>query len=312
MKTTPFAPRDFLASVLAVPPLARNPDLSLSREGNKAVVDHLIRGGVTSLLYGGNANLYHIGLSDYAEMLELLVDLAPENAWVIPSAGPEFGRLQDQAVLLKPYDFPLVMVLPCDFPASPDGTLRSVSAFAEALGRPVMLYVKSERILSVDLIGSLFDRGVVVAVKYAVARAEATQDPMLSALSERIGAERIVSGFGERPAIDHLRTFGLAGYTAGSVCLAPALSTALLRACQHGRFDQAELLRATFLPFEDQRDSIDPIGVLHYALDWAGVAPTGPILPALSAPAARYREAIEASARQLVAADLAFMEALAA
>ncbi len=38
MKTTPVTPADLASSVLAVPPLARNTDLTLNKEANRALI----------------------------------------------------------------------------------------------------------------------------------------------------------------------------------------------------------------------------------------------------------------------------------
>ena len=53
MKTSDVVPQDLSASVVAVPPLARNADLSLNREENRKLIRHLKAGGVTSLMYAG-------------------------------------------------------------------------------------------------------------------------------------------------------------------------------------------------------------------------------------------------------------------
>ena len=62
MKTSAVSPADLARSVLAVPPLARNGDLTLNRAANAALIRHLEAGGVSTLMYGGNANFYNIGL----------------------------------------------------------------------------------------------------------------------------------------------------------------------------------------------------------------------------------------------------------
>ena len=41
-----------------------------------------------------------------------------DDTWVIPSAGPDYGKLDDQATILKGRSFPTVMVLPLAFPAT--------------------------------------------------------------------------------------------------------------------------------------------------------------------------------------------------
>jgi dihydrodipicolinate synthase/N-acetylneuraminate lyase len=77
--------------VIAVPPLARRPDLSLDREANRAIVRHLEAGGVRSLMYGGNANFYHLAVSAYAETVDMLAELVGADTWLLAFAGPTTG-----------------------------------------------------------------------------------------------------------------------------------------------------------------------------------------------------------------------------
>ena len=81
MKTSAVGPADLARSVLAVPPLARNPDLTLNAEANAALIRHLEAGGVSTLLYGGNANLYNVGLYEYGAILDLLEQSAAPESW---------------------------------------------------------------------------------------------------------------------------------------------------------------------------------------------------------------------------------------
>ena len=92
----------------------------------------------------------------------------------------------------------------------------------------------------------------------------------------------MISGIGERPAITHLRQWGLPGFTTGSGCLAPAMSAAVFSACRAGKFADAERVRSRFLDIEDLRDAWGPARVLHCALEQAGIADTGPIPPFIS------------------------------
>src|SRR5215213_10152445 len=112
MLTAPLTPDRLTASVLAVPPLARNPDLSLNEGENCKLIRHIEAGGVRTLLYGGNANFYHLPLSEYGRTLNFLAEAAGKHTLVIPSAGPAFGTMMDQAALLRPLKFPTAMVLP--------------------------------------------------------------------------------------------------------------------------------------------------------------------------------------------------------
>src|SRR5437016_7660497 len=98
--------------VLAVPPLARAADFSLAEEPNKRLIRHIEAGGVNTLLYGGNANFYHIALSEYDQVLGFLAQAAGPKTLVIPSAGPAYGTMMDQAKIIRRHKFPTVMILP--------------------------------------------------------------------------------------------------------------------------------------------------------------------------------------------------------
>ncbi|MGQ9370159.1 dihydrodipicolinate synthase family protein [Azospirillum sp. ST 5-10] len=303
MKTTAVTVDDVARSVLAVPPLARHADLTLNRDANAALIRHLEGGGVRTLMYGGNANFYHIGLHEYAEALDLLAEAAGADSWVIPSAGPDFGKMMDQVAVLRERAFPTAMVLPLTFPATPGGAARGIRRFAEALGRPVIVYIKFEGYLTVDLVRALCDDGLVAAIKYAVVRPDPADDPYLARLVDAVGRDRVISGIGERPAIVHMRDFGLPAFTSGSVCVAPAASMRLLAALKAGAADEAERIRAAFLPLEDLRDALSPIRVLHDAVTGAGIADMGPMLPLLENLPEPERGRVAEAARALLAYD---------
>lgn len=310
MKTSAVTPADLAGSVLAVPPIARRADLTLDAAANAALVRHLEAGGVTTLLYGGNANFYHIGLADFAEALAQLKEAAAADSWVIPSVGPEYGRLMDQLAVLREHpDYPTVMVLPLAFPATPDGVATGIRRFAEAYGKKIILYIKNDGYLTAELVGRLEADGLVAAVKYAVVREDPAADRLLAGILERVSPDKVVSGIGERPAVAHLRAFGLAGFTSGCVCLAPRHSTALLRALKQGRWEEAEALRSHFLPMEDLRDAISPLRVLHDAVTLAGIADMGAMLPMLSNLSEAERVRVAPAAQELAARDARLAEA---
>ena len=119
-------------------------------------------------------------------------------------------------------------------------------------------------------------------MKYAVERKDPAEDAYLAAIIEAAGTERIVSGMGERPAVVHLTKFGLAGFTSGSVTIAPHLSMAMLGALKAGDVAAAEAIRGKFLAFEDLRDRHGQIVVLHDGVRLAGIADTGPLQPFLA------------------------------
>ena len=305
MKTSAVNAADLARSVIAVPPLARNGDLTLNPEANVSLIRHLEDGGVSTMMYGGNANFYNMGMYEYGAVLDFLEHTVAASTWLIPSAGPDFGKLMDQARILRTRAFPTAMVLPLTFPATPDGSEKAIRLFAESYGRPVIVYVKVESFLTPTHIKRLADAGLVAGIKYAVVREAPAADAFLRELLDKVDAKLIVSGIGERPAIEHLRIFGLAGFTSGSVCIGPRGSTRMLAALKSGDFATASTIRAAYLPLENLRDAHSPIRVLHEAVTLAGIADMGPMLPQLSNITADQRPAIEAAAKALLAHDRA-------
>jgi dihydrodipicolinate synthase/N-acetylneuraminate lyase len=305
MKTDAVSFADLAGSVLAVPPLARNADLSISASANAALIRHIEAGGVTTLLYGGNANFYNIGLYEYADLLDQLAQQAAPRTWVIPSVGPDYGKLMDQTAVLKGRTFPTAMVLPMTFPMTPAGAATGLRRFAEALGKPVIVYIKAEGYLTPELVKGLVDDGLVAAIKYAIVRPDPLEDPFLRKLVELVDRRYIVSGIGERPVITHLRDYGLQGFTSGSVCVAPRGSTRILEACKRKDWETAARLREKYIPLEDRRDAHSPIRVLHEAVRLAGIADTGPLLPLLSNLDTDKHAEVAKAAQDLLAADRA-------
>jgi len=294
---------EFATSVLAVPPLARRTDLSLDPAQNQALIRHIEAGGPRILLYGGNANLYHIGMAEYAQMLAMLAEQAAPTSRVIPAIGPDFGRMMDQARLLRGSGYRTAMVLPMQGFTSPEGVVDGISRFVDVADMPVTIYLKSESYIDVERLGQLVDDGRVLAVKYAVVRAQPSVDPFLEQLIARITRQRIVSGMGERPAPVHLAQFGLASFTTGCGCIAPRLCMNLLQALKAGDAPAAARWHALFMPLEDLRESVSLIRVLHDAVSYSGIADMGPQLPLLSASPAEHQAAIRTLAQALLALE---------
>ena len=303
MITTPLTPAHFHRSVMAVPPLARQADRSLSEDGNARVIRHLERGGVSLLLYGGNANFYHLPLSEYDAALGMLSRLASQHTLVVPSAGPTYALLLEQAKAIRRHAFPVVMVLPQRGVTTSVGVADGIREFADAAGVPVIVYVKDDGYIEPEEIAALDREGVVAAVKYAVVRTDTAHDSYLRKLVSMVDTAKIISGIGEQPAIVHTRDFGLGGFTSGCVCIAPRLSQAMLAAVRRRDWYEAERIRAIFKPLEDLRNAINPIRVLHQAVESAGIADTGPLLPLLSNVDATHVPAIATAAQALLAAD---------
>jgi dihydrodipicolinate synthase/N-acetylneuraminate lyase len=282
MRTAPINSTDLCASVIAVPPLCRKVDRAIDIGENRKLISHLENGGVRTLLYGGNANLYNMAVSEYAQLLEILELETGEATVVIPSVGPFFGNITDQAEILKGSSFPAVMVLPVMFPAKPEGVASAVRHFVEKSGIKVVLYIKDEAYISPELAGALVKDGVISWVKYAIVRENPLQDDYLRELLDQVDPAMVVSGIGEQPAIIHLRDFGLGSFTSGCVCIAPSESMRMLIAIKQGDFDGAAKIRAKFAELENLRNAHGPIPVLHHAVALAGIADTGTQLPLMA------------------------------
>ena len=305
MKTTPVTTDDLAASVLAVPPLARHPDWSLNIAENKKMIRHLEGGGVRTLMYGGNANFYNIGVRDYHKVLEMLEKLAGEDSWVIPSIGPDFGKAIDQIDLLRSRAFPTAMVLPLQFPSTDDGLATGIARLSQFYKKPLIVYIKSDGYLEPKTVGKLVADGVACAVKYGTIRADPSNDDYLKELTQHVDPKLILSGIGETPAIIHLRDFGLQGFTSGSVCIAPRSSMKLLQLIKAGQYAAAATIREAFRNMEACRDSLSPIRTLHEAVTLAGIADMGPMLPMLSNIGSEHFDRVAAAAKALLAFDQA-------
>lgn len=303
MKTTPITPDDLSSSVVAVPPFARHEDLSVNRAANLGQLRHLEAGGVRSVLYGGNANFYHIPLGEFQAVLDMLAEDAGEHTWILPSVGPDYGKAIDQAVILRDSPYPTAMMLPMTFPFTSEGLAAGFRRFTDAMGKPGVMYIKADDYIQPDALAALVEEGRVSAVKYAVVRKGEARDNYLDALLQGVDRRLIVSGIGERPAITHVSEYGLAGFTSGSVCIAPKGSMALLALLREGRIEEAEAVRARYMPMEDCRDEISPIRVLHDAVTLAGVADMGPMLPMLSGLSEAERAIVAPVAKALLQAD---------
>lgn len=309
MRTTSIHPKDW-RGVLPVPPLARKSDAarSLDFDESAKVVRHMVAGGISRFLYGGNAFLYHITLAEYADLLDWMSGLAGD-VLAIPSAGPSYGRAMDQSSLLRTYAFPVVMMLPSGDPRDAMGLEEGYRDFADACGKPLIVYLKDEtnfganREAGLDAVARLVDSGICVGVKYAVVRENPAVDAYLAALLDRVDRTLVISGIGERPAVTHMLDWGLTGFTTGSGCLAPDLSNRLFDLCSSGDAAGARDIRSHFLPVEDLRDAWGPARVLHAAAELAGIAATGPIAPYVTPLSRPQREQLGPAACALVAAN---------
>ena len=288
MNQSDFSTKD-LRGVFAVPPIARRKDTarSIAFDQNDLIVKHIAAGGISRMIYGGNAFLYHVTLAEFESLLEWLSSL-DKSLWLIPSVGPSFGRAMDQAPLLKRHGIETVMMLPSGDPRDAAGLGRGYREFADASDCKLIVYVKeennfgSDRNAGLDAVARLVDDGVCIGIKYAVVRDAPEQDPYLESLLSRVDRKYIISGIGERPAVIHLRDWKLPGFTTGSGCIAPHLSQKLFETLNAQDYAAAEHIRSKFIPLEDLRDAGGPARVLHHATELVSIAQTGPIAPYVS------------------------------
>ena len=281
MKTT-ISSSDLHASVISVPPLCRDAHLNLSAAENTKLIQHIESGGVSTLLYGGNANFYNIALREYEAVLDQLEAAAAADTLIVPSVGPYFGTAMEQAAILARKKFPTVMLLPTVAVSTPEGVRTAVLKLVERLGRPIVLYIKDANYVTLEVVKALVEAGAISWIKYAVVRADPAQDELLAGLVLTVDPALIVSGIGEQPAIVHYTKFGVRAFTSGCVCVAPRRSQEMLLALQAGDLAKAEEIRARFTALEDLRNAHGPIPVLHHAVAQAGIAQTGPMLPLLA------------------------------
>ncbi|CAE6905182.1 5-dehydro-4-deoxyglucarate dehydratase [Paraburkholderia nemoris] len=308
MNESPILDSEFVASVMAVPPLARRADYTLDVAENRALIRHIEAGGVRTLLYGGNANLYHVAVSEYRDLLDMLADAAGAGTRVIPSIGPDYGKMLDQARILAQTRYRTAMVLPLGGFTTSEGVEAGLSRVADAAGMPLTLYIKSENYVELDTLARLIERGMLLAVKYAIVRDNPAEDPYLRRLLQSVPAAKVVSGMGERPALVHLREFGLAAWTTGSGCIAPRMVMALLQAVRTGDANTAQRLHDAFLPLETLRDEISLIRVLHDAVTFSNIADMGPILPLLSSTPPEHHAKIDHATQILLALERQFAQ----
>jgi dihydrodipicolinate synthase/N-acetylneuraminate lyase len=278
MKTSAVTPADLVRCPLALPPLARDRDGNIALPEQAKMLAWLRAGGITSFLYGGCANFFNIGVSEYAATLDTLETLALPGDWVIPTIGPDFGKALDQAVILRERAFPSAMLLPLT-PVAQSGVATGLRRLSDASRRPLMVFFKSPDYVRAADLAALIRDGVLCCVEYGIGGSTDTAEPFLAELLAKAGnADAIIDGAGERTIITHAR-FGLVGYTSGSGVLAPHLSMALLAAVKRGDLAEAGRLREHFLELEGLRLAHGQIPVLHDAVRLGGVSDTGTIGP---------------------------------
>ena len=135
-------------SVVAVPPLAWNEDLSPNFAANETLLKHIEAGGVRHILYGGNANVYHISTGVFEVVLTKVMAAASPDTRIIPAVGPDFGKMMDQCSVLRRLSCESAMALPFQGVSTQDGIEEGLTRFGDAFGKPIIIYIKQGQLPS--------------------------------------------------------------------------------------------------------------------------------------------------------------------
>jgi len=267
-------------SIFVVPPLARDNNGIFSKKENKKIIEHLINSGVKNLMYGGNANFYNIRPTEFKSILKNLKNLIEDETWLIPSIGPDFGKMKDQTDIVKELGFPTLMILPyMEGGTKENGRVLAIESISKRFGMPVILYIKDENYISPKNVLKLCRNNNVCGIKYAIVKKDPSKDTYLKELINLIDSKLIISGIGEKPVISHFKDFGLKCFTTGSGSIAPRLSIKLFESLKNGILKESYSIRSKFLNFENLRDKYGPPQVLHLGVNACGIAKLGEMQP---------------------------------
>ena len=260
-------------SVIAVPPVARDENGFFSENENKKIINYLVFNGIKNLMYGGNADFYNVRPSEFKSILINLKSLISDDICMIPSIGPDYGKMIDQTEIIKELGFSTAMILPyMEGGSREEGRSLAIENVSKKLGLPVILYLKNENYLSPKIVSKLVKKNIICGIKYAIVRKNPSEDNFLKELINLVNKELIISGIGEKPVVNHFKDFGLKSFTTGSGSIAPNLSMKLLKSLQINNYEESLAIRSKFLDFEDLRDNYGPSRVLHYGVNSCKIA----------------------------------------
>ena len=182
MKTS-LTTADLQNSVISVPPLCRDASMKSDAAENARLIRHIEAGGVSTLLYGGNANFYNIALSEYEAVIDQLEAAAAAETLVVPSVGPVLRCRHGSGC-----DPCAEKVSHCHAPADNGGEFarrRARRGFEDRRKNAGGRSCSTSRIagyVTVDIVQSLVAAGAISWIKYAVVRPDPAVDELLAAL----------------------------------------------------------------------------------------------------------------------------------
>lgn len=276
------------SGVFAAPPLARRSDnWALDWTESGKVVEHLLEGGVSRVYYGEHAQLQHLTLGQYRDLLAWLDDFSDELT-VIPGLGPPFGRAYQQAEVLSQHSFPCAAVLPVRDDRDPAGMELGYRKLAERAEMPLLVVIRDvddwgrEPHEVADRLERMREDELVAAVSFAIPPTGARAAPLLRALGSRLSDLPLLGGLGEHFARSYLVDHDLPGFISPAACLAPRLCRKFYLALDGEDRVAADSLASNFEPLRQLSEAWGSVGVHHAAIHLAGIADMGPVLPYLS------------------------------
>ncbi|SVB66737.1 uncharacterized protein METZ01_LOCUS219591, partial [marine metagenome] len=118
MNKSPIGYGDY-TDVLVVTITPRRPDRTVDVEGVKRNAVYLADRGVKIIMpQCGTGLVYDSSLDDYRKTVEATIEAVGDRAYVIPGAGPGFGRAEETGRIAREVGVDAVMIMPVVGPAS--------------------------------------------------------------------------------------------------------------------------------------------------------------------------------------------------
>jgi len=290
---------ELAGSVIAEPPMALTEGRAVNVPVNLALAEHMLAGGVKTILYGGHANLGAYRLGQYDRAVEVMAEVA-QRCRVIAGIGPNLGQMLDQAGSIERAGLRNVLLLPVHHPADTHGTGDGVREIAARLGFGVIVDLCRDTYLRPVTLAKLRDEGAVRLVRYSVRRDNPEDDAYLDRIIEVMGGEAVFSGLGEAAALDHVGKRGLPTYTSGAAALVPAASVRLHGCLHSGDLVAARPLLRPFVEFARLGDMLGAIQTVHDGAGLLGLGSMGAPMPMLSPVKAKFQDDLKAAVAVLL------------
>ena len=286
MKTDAVTFADLAGSVLAVPPLARNADLTLNKAANAALIKHIeARGRHDAALRRQRQLLQHRPVRIRARSLDGWPRWRRPGTWVIPSVGPGLRQDAGPGGGAEEPQVPHRHGAADDLPDDPRWGGDRAAPLRRGL-RQADHRLHQGRGLP-DARGGQAAWSTTAWWRPSNTPSSAptrARTRSCRKLVELVDRRYIVSGIGERPVITHLRDFGLQRLHLGlGLRGGPRGSTQILTACKRKDWDTAAKICARRTSRSRTRATpIRPSASCTRRSAWRASPTPGPLLPLLS------------------------------